>query len=73
MQLIISQVRKWVLDRELGAKTIWERSIPEILPPLNDKQVRLHKFTPADIILWICAPVKNYAEKRARRYTGHYE
>ena len=35
VQLVISQVRKWVLDRGPGAKTIWGRSIPEILPSVN--------------------------------------
>ena len=35
VQLVISQVRKWVLDRGPGAKTIWGRSIPEIIPSIN--------------------------------------
>ena len=51
MQLVISQVRKWVLDRGPRAKTIWGRSIPEILPSVNGRLVRLHGFTPAEIML----------------------
>lgn len=51
VQLVISQVRKWVLDRGLGAKTIWGRSIPEIFPLINGRLVRLHGFTPSEIML----------------------
>ncbi len=51
VQLVISQVRKWVLDRGPGAKTIWGRSIPEIIPSINGRLVRLHGFTPSEIML----------------------
>ena len=51
VQLVISQVRKWVLDRGPGAKTIWGRSIPKILPSVNGRLVRLHGFIPAEIML----------------------
>ena len=51
VQLVISQVRKWVLDRGPGAKTIWGRSISIILPLVNGRLVRLHGFTPAEIML----------------------
>ena len=51
MQLVISQVKKWMLDRGPGAKTIWGRSNPEILPSVNGRLVRLHRFTPSEIIV----------------------
>ena len=51
MQLVISQVRKWVLDRGPEAKMIWGRSIPEIIPLINGRLVRLHGFTPSEIML----------------------
>lgn len=51
MQLVISQVRKWVLERGPGAKPIWGRSIPGIMPSIDGRLVRLHGFTPAEIIL----------------------
>lgn len=51
VQLVISQVRKWVLDRGPGAKMIWRRSIPEIIPSINGRLVRLHGFTPSEIML----------------------
>ncbi len=51
MQLVISQVRKWMLDRGPGAKTIWGRSNPEILPSVNGRLVRLYRFTPSEIIV----------------------
>ncbi len=35
VQLVISLVKKWVLDRGPGAKTIWGCSIPKILPSMN--------------------------------------
>lgn len=34
-----------------GAKTNWGRSIPKILPPINGRLIRLHGFTPAEILL----------------------
>ena len=45
VQLVISQVRKWVLYRGLGVKTVWGRSIPKILPSVNGQLVCLHGFT----------------------------
>ena len=51
VQLVISQVKKWVLDRGPGAKTIWGCSIPKILPSVNGWLVRLHGFTLAEIML----------------------
>lgn len=51
VQLAISQVRKWVLDRGPGAKTNWGRGIPEVLPPINSRLIRLYGFTPAEIML----------------------
>ena len=51
MQLVISQVKKWVLDRGPGAKTIWGHRIPEIIPLINGRLVRLHDFTPSEIML----------------------
>ena len=51
VQLVISQVRKCVLDRGPGAKTIWGRSILEVLPSINGRLVRLHGFTPAETML----------------------
>ena len=51
VQLVISQVRKWVLNRGSRAKTIWRRSIPKILPSVNGGLVRLHGLTPTEIIL----------------------
>ena len=47
-------LRKWtykVLDRGPGAKTIWGRSIPKILALINGQLVRLHGFSPAEILL----------------------
>ena len=40
-----------MLDRALRAKTIWGQSISEILPSVNGRLVRLHGFTPAEIML----------------------
>ncbi len=51
MQLVIIQVRKWVLNQGPGAKTIWGRSIPDIMPSINDRLVRLHGFTSAKTML----------------------
>ncbi len=51
VQLVISQVRKLMLDRGPGEKTIWGRRIPEILPSVNSRLVRLHRFTPEEIML----------------------
>lgn len=51
MQLVISQVRKWVLNRKLGAKTSWGCSISEILLPINSRLICLYDFTPAEIML----------------------
>ena len=51
VQLVSSQVRKWVLDRGPGAKMNWGRIIPEILPPINGRLIRLHGFTPGEIML----------------------
>ena len=42
VELVISQVRKWILDWGPGVKTNWGRSIPEILPPINGRLIRLH-------------------------------
>ena len=55
VQLVISQVGKWVLDRGPGADTIWGRSIPEIMFLINGRLVRLHSFTPAEIMLGFVA------------------
>lgn len=51
MQLVIIQVRKWVLNQGPGAKTIWGRSIPDIMPLINDRLVRLHGFISAKTML----------------------
>lgn len=45
MQLIISQVKKQLLDWELSAKTIWRHNISEINLLLNDQLIRLYGFT----------------------------
>ena len=50
-QLLLKRWTYKVLDRGPGAKTIWGRSIPEILPSVNGRLVRLHGFTPAEIML----------------------
>ena len=47
-------LKRWtykVLDWGPGAKTIWGRSIPKILPLMNGQLVRLHGFIPAEIML----------------------
>lgn len=51
VQLFTSQLRKWVLDRGPAAKMFWGRAIPEIMPAINSRLVRLHGFTPANILL----------------------
>lgn len=47
-------LKRWtykVLDCGPGAKTIWGRSTPEILPLINDRLVHLDGFSPAEIML----------------------
>lgn len=51
MRLVITQVRKWVLDKRPGAKMKWGRSIPEIYRQSMVRPVRPHGFTPAEIML----------------------
>lgn len=51
MQLVIIQVRKWVLNQGPGAKMIWGSSIPDIMPSINDRLVRLHGFISAKTML----------------------
>ena len=50
-QLSLERWTYKVLDWGPGAKTIWGRSIPEILPLINDRLVRLDGFSPAEIML----------------------
>lgn len=51
VQLILSQIRKWVHAKGPQARRIWGRSIPEILPNINGRLLRIHGFTPAQILL----------------------
>lgn len=39
------------VDWELEAKTIWGRTLPEVIPSINGKLVRLYGFTLAEIML----------------------
>lgn len=50
-QLLLKRWTYKVPDRGPGAKTIWGRSIPEVLPSINGRLVRLHGFSPAEIML----------------------
>lgn len=49
VQLVSSQLRKWVFQRGPQAKYAWGRSLPEIMPNINGRLVRTHGFTPAEI------------------------
>lgn len=51
IQLVISQVKKWVLDKGLGAKTSWEYSIPKILLSINGRLICLYNFIFLEIML----------------------
>lgn len=51
MQLVISQVRKLVLDWGPEAKTIWGRRLPKIIPLINGQLDRLYGFPPSEITL----------------------
>lgn len=51
VQLVISQIRLWVRQKGPQARTMWGRAIPEIMPAINGRLMRLHGFTPAEILL----------------------
>lgn len=51
VQLVISQVRKLVLDWGPGVKMIWGHNIPKILPSVNNQLIHFYGFTPTEIML----------------------
>lgn len=51
VQLVTSQVRKWVLAKGPRAKVVWSKSLPEVLPSINGRLIRIHEFTPSEILM----------------------
>ena len=51
VQLVMSQLRKWVLSKGPTAKTYWGRALPEVMPNINGRLLRVHGYTPSEILL----------------------
>ena len=51
VQLTSSQIRKWVMDRGPQAKKYWGRSLPEVALNINTRLLRMHGFTPSQILM----------------------
>ena len=51
VQLVLAQVRQWCEDKGPEAKFIWGRSLPQIQPNINGRLLRIHGFTPGEILL----------------------
>ena len=51
VQLVLAQLRKWVYEKGSQARTYWGRGLPEIMPNINGRLLRVHGFTPAEILM----------------------
>lgn len=51
VQLVIAQVRQWCHERGPEAKRVWGRSLPAIQPNINGRLLRIHGFTPGEILM----------------------
>lgn len=51
VQIVLAQIRRWVYQKGPTAKHYWGRAIPQIMPNINGRLLRVHGFTPAEILL----------------------
>lgn len=51
VQLVTSQIWKWVLDRGPSANEYWRCRLQETLPAINGRLISLHGFIPGEILL----------------------
>ena len=51
VQIVLAQIRRWVYERGPQAKHCWGRAIPQIMLSINGRLLRIHGFTPAEILL----------------------
>lgn len=51
VQLVLAQIRRWCAERGPRARLSWGRSIPQIMPNINGRLLRIHGFTPAEILM----------------------
>lgn len=51
VQLVMAQIRRWCHARGPQAKLVWGRALPEVMPNINGRLLRVHGFTPAEILM----------------------
>ena len=51
VQLVLAQIRKWVYEKGPQSKAIWGRALPQIMPNINSRLLRIQGFTPAEILM----------------------
>lgn len=62
VQLVASQIRKWVIERGPTSRVFWNRALSEAVLAINTRLVRTHGFHPADMMLgyvpeWLQKPL----------------
>ena len=52
VQLVLAQMRQWCEERNsIEAKKCWGRAVSQSLPNITGRLLRIHGFTPAEILM----------------------
>lgn len=51
VQLVMAQIRRWVNSKGTEARNFWGVAIPQIMPNINGRLLRIHGYTPAEILM----------------------